>query len=109
MRMIASHTGWDRKMPPPRGGGRHADEIADLWRAYAKCQAIHAAKSCQDPKPPKIWERVICKVPGSAETWNKVAVGSGIVGAAAGAGAIVIACPECIPVLIRLPKPAMAY
>ena len=29
--MITSHTGWDLAMPPPRGGNRHAVEIAQLW------------------------------------------------------------------------------
>lgn len=50
MRMINSHTGWDRHVPKPRGGNRHAGEIADLWRAYARCQAIYASK-CPEKKP----------------------------------------------------------
>jgi RHS repeat-associated protein len=45
-RMIQSHQGWDRHVPPPRGGGRHALEIAELWRAYARCQAIYEGKCC---------------------------------------------------------------
>jgi RHS repeat-associated protein len=90
MRMIASHTGWDQTMPPPRGGGRHADEIADLWRAYARCQAIHAGKNCEDPRPPRCWERVILKVPGSDEAWNRLAVGGAVVAIVAGGGAIII-------------------
>ncbi len=90
MRMIASHTGWDRNMPPPRGGGRHADEIADLWRAYARCQAIHAGKNCVDPAPPKIWERVLCRVPGSDQAWQRVATGGAVVAIVAGGGAIII-------------------
>lgn len=58
MRMINSHTGWDRHVPSPRGGNRHAAEIADLWRAYANCQAIYARncprrnpRSCPVPAP----------------------------------------------------------
>ena len=90
MRMIASHTGWDRNMPPLRGGGRHADEIADLWHAYANCQALHAAKKCEDPRPPRCWERVIMRVPGSDETWQKIGTGCLIVGGAAACGAIII-------------------
>jgi RHS repeat-associated protein len=51
MRMINSHQGWDRTMPRPRGGNRHAPEIADLWRAYAKCQQIYSDKQCDcEPK-----------------------------------------------------------
>ncbi|HYJ85634.1 MAG TPA: RHS repeat-associated core domain-containing protein, partial [Pyrinomonadaceae bacterium] len=50
MRMILSHEGWDRHVPKPRGGNRHAGEIADLWRAYARCQALYAAK-CPEKKP----------------------------------------------------------
>lgn len=48
MRMINSHQGWDWHNPAPSGGGRHAGEIADLWRAYARCQDIYATKKCKD-------------------------------------------------------------
>ena len=53
MRMIQSHQLWDWINPPPRGGGRHAQEIADLWRAYANCQSLQAkvCKSCPPPPP----------------------------------------------------------
>jgi RHS repeat-associated protein len=47
-RMINSHQGWDWHNPPPRGGGRHATEIGELWRAYARCQEIYAQKKCKD-------------------------------------------------------------
>jgi RHS repeat-associated protein len=43
-KMLKSHTGWDQHVPPPNGGGRHAQEIADLWRALANCQALYASK-----------------------------------------------------------------
>ena len=46
LRMIESHTGWDRNNPRPRGGNRHSPEIDDLWRAYANCQSIYINK-CQ--------------------------------------------------------------
>jgi len=46
-RMIKSHEGWDRRAPPGRGGNRHAVEIAELWRAFAKCEAIYE-KNCKD-------------------------------------------------------------
>ncbi len=49
-RMINSHQGWDRRNPSPRGGGRHANEIADLWRAYARCQSIYDRKNCSCPE-----------------------------------------------------------
>jgi len=90
MRMIASHTGWDRIMAPPRGGGRHAAEIADLWRAYATCQAIHVIKNCQNPKPPSCWDRIIQKVPGSDQMWNTIAFGGAVVAVVAGGGAVII-------------------
>lgn len=51
LRMISSHTGWDHRLPKPRGGNRHADEIRDLWRAYGNCQAIHNRK-CKENCPP---------------------------------------------------------
>jgi RHS repeat-associated protein len=46
-RTIDSHTGWDRTMPRPRGGNRHADEIAQLWTQYAECQELYE-KKCKD-------------------------------------------------------------
>jgi RHS repeat-associated protein len=46
--MIKSHEGWDRNVPPPRGGPRHAEEIAQLWRAYARCQDLALVK-CKCP------------------------------------------------------------
>lgn len=48
-RMIASHTGWDRKVPPPRGGGRHSGEIADLWKQLAECIALYETKCRNNP------------------------------------------------------------
>lgn len=45
-KMILSHQGWDRRMAAPRGGGRHAIEIAQLWNGYAKCQWIFLSKPC---------------------------------------------------------------
>lgn len=83
-KMIASHTGWDRIAPPPhKGGGRHAKEIADLWRAFAKCQALAAAKKCKPPKPPSIWTRVICKAPGTNKQWLTIGQWAGWVGTGA--------------------------
>jgi uncharacterized protein RhaS with RHS repeats len=46
-RMIASHTGWDRTMPSPRGGNRHATDIAQLWTQYAECYDLSLEK-CKD-------------------------------------------------------------
>ncbi|MEA2695148.1 MAG: type secretion system secreted protein VgrG, partial [Acidobacteriota bacterium] len=43
-KMINSHTGWDRSVPRPRGGNRHATEIAQLWVQKAKCEAMYAQK-----------------------------------------------------------------
>jgi RHS repeat-associated protein len=53
-RMIASHTGWDRIMPRPRGGNKHSQDIADLWKQLAECQALAAVKckDCDPKKPP---------------------------------------------------------
>jgi RHS repeat-associated protein len=50
-RMINSHTGWDRHVPPPRGGNRHAVEIGEVWAAWANCQAIYE-RNCNKPAPP---------------------------------------------------------
>jgi RHS repeat-associated protein len=53
-RMLSSHTGWDQNVPSPRGGGRHAIEIAELWTQKAQCEAIyevsckkHSCDSCK--------------------------------------------------------------
>lgn len=49
-RMISSHQGWDWNVPPPRGGGRHSVEIAELYRSLARCQQLLA--NCKPrPKP----------------------------------------------------------
>jgi hypothetical protein len=48
-RTIKSHTGWDRHVPPPRGGGKHSQEIADFWRALGNCQEIYE-KNCKNKK-----------------------------------------------------------
>lgn len=37
-KMIHSHSGWDRKVPAPRGGSRHKIEIDQLWRQLSECQ-----------------------------------------------------------------------
>jgi RHS repeat-associated protein len=55
-RMISSHVGWDIVMPPPRGGGRHGEEIANLWIQLAQCQALYQKKcksDCNKQKPPR--------------------------------------------------------
>ncbi|TFY97100.1 Ig-like domain repeat protein [Ramlibacter humi] len=51
-KMITSHERWDRVNPRPRGGNRHAEEIADLWRAWGKCQALWQKKDCDNCPPP---------------------------------------------------------
>ena len=56
-RMINSHMGWDSVMPRPRGGNRHATEIADLWKQLAECQALAAEKCKNCDKQPK-WNPV---------------------------------------------------
>jgi RHS repeat-associated protein len=43
-RMLSSHLGWDRRMPPPRGGGRHAQDIRDLYVQLAECDALFQQK-----------------------------------------------------------------
>ena len=45
-KMIHSHVGWDCLAPEGRGGGRHATEIADLYRAFANCGGIWYRKGC---------------------------------------------------------------
>jgi RHS repeat-associated protein len=48
--MINSHTGWDQKMPRPRGGNKHADDIGALWTQLAECQQL-AAEKCKGCQP----------------------------------------------------------
>ena len=117
MRMITSHEGWDRHVPRPRGGNRHAGEIADFWRAYANCQSIYERK-CRNNNP-----TAPCRAPvripigqsqgeldAKAESarqmhefWKKVTIGgylvSGVLtgGALFGGGAVA---PLLVPVLV---------
>jgi RHS repeat-associated protein len=64
-RMIASHEGWDRTMPRPRGGNRHSQEIADRYVELAQCTALYAEKKCNDceKKEPK-WRPVPIPIVG---------------------------------------------
>jgi len=78
-RMINSHQGWDNHMPPPRGGGRHNTDIADLWRGWARCQSIYYSKGCggiavmnPSPNPSKEAEKKVACFTGIAAylIWN---------------------------------------
>jgi hypothetical protein len=67
-KMIHSHVGWDCLAPEGRGGGRHATEIADLYRAFANCGDIWYRKGCPgippllDPYPKKQCKQIsICQ------------------------------------------------
>ena len=73
---IRSHSGWDIHVPAPRGGGRHAEEIANYWRAWANCQQIYLSK-CVGQKCPEelrleeeaarrmesFWKTILCGLP----------------------------------------------
>lgn len=48
-KMIDSHVGWDNNVRWPRGGGRHKQEIIDLWNALQRCLDIYARKRCEGP------------------------------------------------------------
>jgi len=62
-RMIASHTGWDRMMSRPRGGNKHSQDIADLWKQLAECQAL-AAEKCKDCDKQPNWKPVPIPIVG---------------------------------------------
>jgi RHS repeat-associated protein len=54
-RMIETHSKWDWQVPRPRGGNRHAKDIADLWVQYAKCQKFWLDKcECTSEGPSSI-------------------------------------------------------
>lgn len=85
MKMINSHQGWDQQMPEPRGGGRHSEEIAGLWRAFANCQALFD-KKCKGKMCPR--EPVPASAPdpepqngGSNSNAAAVAIGLGVAAA----------------------------
>ncbi len=40
-------------MPKPRGGSRHAAEIAQVWKQYARYQDLYEKKGCNQCKPCK--------------------------------------------------------
>jgi RHS repeat-associated protein len=48
-KMIKSHQGWDFNLPKPRGGNRHAKEIAELWTALGKCLLLNPLKNPKSP------------------------------------------------------------
>jgi hypothetical protein len=51
--MIDTHETWDRIVPAPRGGGRHADkDIPDLWKQWAECQDLLLKKCTFCPPSP---------------------------------------------------------
>jgi len=51
---IKSHSGWDWHVPAPRGGWRHAEEIANYWRAWANCQSIYLSKCAKQKCPEEL-------------------------------------------------------
>lgn len=52
--MISTHMIWDFTMPAPRGGNRHTEDIANLWRAYSNCQSLFLSKNCGNNPPPVV-------------------------------------------------------
>jgi RHS repeat-associated protein len=100
MRVIASHQGWDRQVPRPHGGNRHAGEIADFWRAYANCQSIYEMKCKNDtpncPVPLRIpigqsQDELDSKAESARqmhEFWKKVTLGGYLVGSVLTGGAL---------------------
>lgn len=72
-RMINSHQGWDWNMSSPRGGNKHAKEIADLWRAFANCEEIYKQKDCEckDKNCPEQLVAKILVVGGTYIIWWK--------------------------------------
>jgi len=99
MRMINSHQGWDWHNPPPRGGGRHSQEIAELWKAYAKCQSLYISKKCdqeqQEQDCKDCAKRVVPVVIGTGVAayivWKVVKTcACGLVGGPVGAGVCLV-------------------
>lgn len=93
-RMISSHQGWDWHMPSPRGGGRHSMEIAELWRAYARCQSLFSKNcgdnslSCKENCKETLKESSSATQSNSQLSWGKVLV---VGGATILAGVLVLA------------------
>jgi RHS repeat-associated protein len=89
-RMIDSHQGWDWNNPSPMGGGRHAEEIDNLWRAYARCQVLYEEKcreKCPAPDLQSIGMGFGALGLGVACALNPLACGIGIgIGGAVGGG-----------------------
>ena len=85
-RMIDSHQGWDWRM----GGGRHSEEIDNLWRAYARCQQIYEEKcreTCPAPDLQSIGMGIGALGLGAACAINPLACGIGLgLGGALGGG-----------------------
>ncbi|MDB0568783.1 RHS repeat-associated core domain-containing protein [Ralstonia solanacearum] len=83
-RMIDSHQGWDWNNPRPRGGNRHATEIAELWLAYGRCQAIRNRKCKDDCSSPddessfsKWWRNLTASKPKPTQDPSEELTGTG--------------------------------
>lgn len=50
--MIDSHEIWDRTVPAPRGGGRHKEDLEQLWKQWAECQNLFEKKCKICPPAP---------------------------------------------------------
>jgi len=104
LRMISSHEGWDRHVPPPRGGGRHAGEIAEFYRALARCQNLQG--TCRPRPQPQPCRRAVlepAKPPWDQNVpWELIGeIGKGLI-LVGGGGLIIIGAPHLLPILLPL-------
>ena len=94
-------------MPPPRGGGKHEQDIKDLMKGLAKCLRLHKLKcETQPPKPPS-WCRWMERVPGTPEqienVGNKLVIGGSVAIGVVGIGKIIGKIPGLGELLRPLP------
>jgi RHS repeat-associated protein len=78
-RMILSHAGWDRHVPSPRGGARHAQEIFELGLAWLNCLDIYQ-RNCKDCPPPPETLPIPELEPTPTPAPNPLAFGLGLAG-----------------------------
>jgi RHS repeat-associated protein len=100
-RTIKSHSGWDWHVPKPRGGGRHAEEIANFWRAFARCQEIYLSK-CMNQKCPEVLRLEEESARQMEKFWKVILFGLPAIPIGYALPALAPAIPELVPVIPKL-------
>jgi RHS repeat-associated protein len=61
-KMIRSHIGWDKHVPPPRGGDKHAEDISGFKNALEWCKTVYTLLDCEKKLRDKKKDALKCGV-----------------------------------------------